>query len=220
MVAVHLAGFHRHQALRVGLARHPKQNAVAESRLALGRQGRPGGELMRLFEGLAVDFFVVEPAHDRRGETDLIDSSAEQRLKTCLDGRHVERRGFVGPDPLGGATLHKQAFAAVERRQFIVGGGQRLNLALDGEQGGDEILQMGRQIDHELGRLAAILIVRRGASGAEPGAQITIGCGYVSEEGGIQLDQSIPLIEVVEFKPKGQGKRAHNPAILPLSWLI
>ena len=86
-------------------------------------------------------------------------------------------------------------------------GGQRLYFRLDAEQAGEEVLQVRREGDEQLGLLFRGELPGRLPRGEEPGLQGRIGLGEESEKGGVQRAQRLAVVEAGEALAEAQIQR-------------
>ncbi len=130
---------------------------------------------------------------------------AEEFFQLGLQGRAVEAFGRFRLVCLEGLALHEQALAGEDRRQFVMGRGQRLHLGADAEQLGDEILDMGGKLDQQ-GRFI-LARRRRLAPGIELRAQLFRQAGT---EFHIQPREPFGAVEIGEDESVGEGKFGHD----------
>ena len=209
-------GLDRHQMRRIELVRHLEQHAALMLGLALGRERRPGGIALGLVQRVGMLGFRSEPAIDMRGEAALGQRRAEaccQRGGKCFA---IEAGGLLGADTFDGAALHEQSLHRIERGQFVMNFLQSLDLGRNAEQGADEILDMGRQIDQQLG---LVLAVER--AGIEPGRhqpvmEIDVAVLQLGNESLIEADQAVALVKLLKIQAEAEVQTRIHCRIIPI----
>ena len=127
----------------------------------------------------------------------------------CLERGAVERVGRLGADALDRPALHEQALATIERRQRMVARGEVRDRVGDAEQRADEVVEMRRQVDQQLGMVLALERVGRGPRGVETRREIAVGGRQMVAKQRVDADQAVTRVEVTECQPVRQVKLAH-----------
>ena len=93
-------------------------------------------------------------------------------------------------DLLDRAALHEQPLDRIERRQLVVPRLQRPHLGGDAEQLADEILEMRREIDQQVGFSLAVERLGCGARRHQPVVQRHVGRGEMRDKGAVEPHQT------------------------------
>src|SRR6185436_19033830 len=175
---------HRNQPHEIELVRRLEQHAAAVPGLAFGRQRRPGGVARGRFELRLVRRLVLEPCADLAGVVELGGELKIPRLR------------ILGLDLVQGAALDEQALDRPEWSERVMTLGQRLRFRFDAEQARDEVVDVRRERDEELGLFlaAGMLLPRR----KQPIAQRCVDLAQESEERAIYPKKAFALIQVIE----------------------
>ena len=111
----------------------------------------PCGVACSQLEGLGVPRFVLLPLRNELREAQLREHAAHLRGKLRFQRRTIDSCGLVGLDPVHGTALHEQPLHAVQRSQLVMACRQCSNFGANAEQLGDEVLQMRRGCDQQIG---------------------------------------------------------------------
>jgi len=98
-----------------------------------------------------------------------------------------------------GTALHEEPLDGIERRELVVALRQRARLGLDAEEPRDEILDVRRQRDQEVGFLPRLEL--REVAPRRQQARVQAGVGFLlqeSEEGGVDTQEALALVQVGE----------------------
>ncbi len=179
------------------------------------RQGRPGRVALRQIERRGVPGLVVEPGCDTLGKAplpcpDILQRPAHQRIELRGEPRPVERCRFGFLHALDGAALDEEPLHRIERRQFVVARLQRADFGADPEQRPEEILDMRRQIDNQIGFGRMPEPVGVAPRRHQPGVQCLIRVGEFGDKGAIEPQKPLAIIEIGEFKPVFQVDFGHR----------
>ncbi len=180
-IALRGIGVHRHQAHEIQFLRRLEQHAGAVLFPAFGRCRRPVGIARRAFDLVGVGDLVFAPFSNLPGELQF-------GGKGVAVGRRILRLHFVQ-----GVALDEKALYRIQRRELVVAGGERPSFGFDAEEFRDEVLEMGRKRDEELGfRFCGW----RGFSRLDEA--IPQPCIEKSEKRRVQAQQSVAPIEIAE----------------------
>ena len=207
--AVVILRLHIHQVHGVDLFGELEQHAGGEALAAHGRKRGPGGELFRRRYGLGVGLLVGEPAHHRRGEG-FLGKRPDHLGELDLQGRAVDELRVVPLDLLHGAALHEQTLAAEQRGECNVARRQGGDFVLDPEQGADEVLQMGAEVDDEPGMILGVQRVGRGARRRQANMEFAVRRLEVVGKGSVHTAEAVTVVEVLESEAERQFKIAHG----------
>jgi hypothetical protein len=83
---------------------------------------------------------------------------------------------------------------------------QCLDLAHDGKQTGDEILELDRKLDDQIGISLAGDLLRRDAGGHQPIVQLGVALFEEIDKAAVEPHQAFAAIEVFEPQIKAKGK--------------
>jgi hypothetical protein len=181
----------------------------------LCRVHRPGGVARGQLERSRILTLGLHPELGAFGEAQFRELAAEKRFELCAQSITVEAVGLVGAIFLGSATLHEQPLHLVERRQRIVAQSQRPHLVGDAEQLGDEVLELGRKLDDEIGFGLACRRFWGRARRHQPMVQVAIARLEHVDEAGVEAHQAVAAIEFLEAKAETErqalGHRERRP---------
>ena len=198
-----------------------RAGSLTTPRPALGRQGRPGGVLDRGPERQLVPGLVVEPTPDPLGiaqfpgedpgpRREIGGWAAEQRIQLLRQKVAVEKGGVGLLDLLDRAALDEKPLDRIERREAVVLSLKRPNLAGNAEEIADEILEMSRQIDDQIGFGLAVERVGRRARRHQPVVQRQFRRGELSDKRAVEPHQPVALVKIGKTEPVFQGEFDHG----------
>ena len=180
-------GVHRHEAHVIELLRRLEQHARAMLRLARGRGDRPGRVTRGKLQLPCVRRLVLQPRAHLAREVELGGEPGCRRIELLQIGRlHL----------VHGAPLHELALHRIQRRKLVVACGERARLGFDAEELGDEIFYMRRERDEQLRFRGAGGRLRAGSD--QLVGERAIGFAEVSDEGAIEPNQALALVQVGE----------------------
>ena len=81
------------------------------------------------------------------------------------------------------------------------------DLCADAEQLADEVLQVWRDSDQQVGLLTRLQRARLGPRCQEPGSEIGVCCAQVIEKQRIQPEQAFAIVQIVERQAVGEVHR-------------
>jgi hypothetical protein len=87
---------------------------------------------------------------------------------------------------------------------------QRADLAGDAEEVADEIFEMRRQIDEEIGFVLAVERIGLGARRHQPVVQRRLDGGEMRDKGAVEPDQPVALVKIGKTEPVLQGEFGHD----------
>src|SRR6202022_4547201 len=185
---------------------------------ALLRQWRPGGVALRGGERLGIGSLVDEPIRDMLGiaplpggyRNSLAGCGTYQAIDPAGEARPVECGGVFFLDPLDGAALHKEALDRVERGEFVVARLQRSDLGSNAEQLADEILEMGGQLDDEVGLGLMLDRVRIASRRHQPVVQRDVALSEMSDERLVEPNEAVAVVKIREGEPVLEGEIGHR----------
>ena len=187
-----------------------EQHAARVPRPALGMVERPGRIARRRLQRPARVRLVGEPAEHGRGECLLLHRHRHMGPQRRLDGLSVKVRRLGRLDRPGGAALHEQPLAAIDRRQRGVAPGQRRRFRLDPEQAGEKPFQPGRQSQHQLRFRLRLQRVRRRAGGFEFRPER---CVEALQEQRVEPEQPVAAIQILKEETVSKGQFGHGGRI-------
>ena len=217
-------GLEWNEMLEVELVRHLEQRPVLMPALALGMMQRPGGVArQRLCLGRRRFDLEFRPDQltdgEREGQFPGFQPLVERdgKVHGLRDGGAIQSGRHLGLDGAGDVALHEEALAVVERRQPDMAGTERRRFAGNPEQHPDKILERPRQLDQQIGLVLGGHRVRCGARRQQAGMHVDVGLLQPFDEGGIQADQSVAIVEVTEARPEGdrRGQRGRSHCDVP-----
>ena len=134
----------------------------------------------------------------------------DQPIEVARQPGSVDRHGIGFFDALDGAPLHEQPLDRVERRQFVMVRLQCPYLGCDPEQLADEIFEMGREIDQQVGFVEALDDVRAAPRRHQPVVQTDLGFGKMGNKCPIQPNETVAIIKIGEREPVLEGEVGHR----------
>src|SRR5262249_31201869 len=88
---------------------------------------------------------------------------------------------------------------------------QGIDLAGDAEEHGDEVFELGRKLDDEIGFLLGGEPVRSGAGSHQPIVQLDVATFEEIDEAAVEAHQAVAAVKVLELQIKGQRETcAHH----------
>ena len=162
----------------------------------------PGGVLRRDLQLFLVLLLGIQPPPDVFHEARFGERLVKERFQLRGYGQAVDRAGLLLGDSADGLLLHEPALQRVDRRQAVVLGLERAQVGGYPEQLADEILDVRRQFDNEIGLLFA-----RQRAGVSPGVkqalrQRRVGRLQLLQERLVQASQSFLAVQVLKREPK------------------
>ncbi len=213
--AVDHLGHDRNEMLRVDLVRNLEQHAVPVELAALRGVHGPGGIAGGEIERRGVLHLVLHPALDGLGKAQLGELAADQRLERGGERRAVERRSLLGTVLLRRAPLHEQPFHRVERVKRLMTGDERAQFGGDTEQLAEEVLELRRELDDQVGFRLARCRIRRGTRRQQPDVQIGIAHREEIDEPAIEARQTFAMVEILESQVEAEDESCSHRSTRP-----
>ena len=182
--------------------------------LFLERAAREGDAEDAFLEGAV--FLAQPPGAAVLGVTPLPGSDrgngrrVHQPIELAGELRPVDRRGFGFLQPFGSAPLHKQPFHRIKQRQLVMTRLQRPYIRLDAKQRADEILEVRREIDQEVGFVEALDRIRIAPRRHQPIMQPDIGLGEMGNKHPIKANEPVAVVKIGERKPVLEDEAGHQ----------
>ncbi len=189
---------HGNEMRHFEFVRHLEEHAATMLRLPLRRQRRPRRVARGEVERRPMLGLRHRPARDMRGVIELGQSLAHQSLELAPERGTIERRGFFGRHALDGATLHEEALHLIERRQRMMTRLERAHLGLDAEEVADEILEMQREIDQQLGVRLGLERIGIAPRRHQAIVQLGVDRGEPRDEGRVEAHEAFPAVQILE----------------------
>jgi hypothetical protein len=199
-------GGDRHQLQVVELARQTKQHPALVRGAACRRLRRPRRILQRDRKLLGVRGLVRLPCCHGVCEVELGKRGAEPHLQCTAQCRAVERQRCIALVRVDRLALDELAANGEQRRQLVVAGFERAHVGADAEQLRDEILDMRRDGDQQLGFCLAWQCIGADPCGQQPVGQHRIGRAQVIDEQRIDTCRTRDGVEVGERDAVGERK--------------
>ena len=200
----------RHELHEVELARRAEQHAAAVGGAPVGRVRRPRRVAHRGVEGRGVCRLVLLPRRHRIRERELRERRAERRLDRGAQRRAVERRRDVGLVRVHRLALHELALDDEERCQLVVARLERAHGRHDAEQVRQEVFQVRREREQEVGLGLGRQRVGRRAPRRQPVGEPRIGGAQVLAEQRVDARQAVVRMQVGEREPVGESEGARH----------
>ena len=140
--------------------------------------------------------FLVEPSRNVLDKIFLRQRPVKQRLEFRFKRRAIDRARLLDTDAANGLFLNEFALQRKQGLSRVVPRLKFAHLGADSEQLAQKILDMRRQIDHQIGLKPARK--SSAASVFEPRCERGIYASEIFNESRVQTDQSLTDIQILE----------------------
>ena len=181
---------------------HLEENVAMMFSNSGGRERGPGGVAGGGLDARRVLGFVFEPTRHMLEERLLSQRFAEERFQFRGQRGPLDGDGLFLGDAGDSALLDEFTFEGEQRRERVVAGGERLDLAGDTEKLAQEIFQMRREFDDEFGLILGGDGFGVGAGVGQARVEVGVGGGQMVQKNVIQTHQSFAAVEVLKEDAK------------------
>ena len=205
--AIHHHGFHGNQVFHIELVRHFEQHIATVLLAPGGRQASPGRIAGGLFDLRLMVVFGFKPTRDVVDKAGLSEAIVEEGFQLIGQRVAIDRHRLFLRHAADGALRDELAFEGIERGQGMMTGLQFGHLRSDAEELADEVFDVRRQGNQQLGVLLPFDAVRMGAPLHQGVEERQIGGFQMVKKDAVETRERVAVVEIGEVEVKGKVKR-------------